>query len=264
MFVTNPKVSFAIIGAMKAGTTALSEALRGRADVFIPVREEQSFHQHIRTAIRGVVHPRAYEREFSGAPPGAVIGAKCASSIFYPHALQGLWWYNRRIRIIALLRDPADRAYSHWNMNRDKGREARPFEQAVADELARPIGVRHYTTRRGFFESYLARGAYAWQCRWALWRFPRAQILFLKSEDFRAEPEAEWRRVCAFLGVEPDPPPEHWIRHAREYPKAMDPVLRARLTRHFAADIRRMEKLLGWDCADWLASTRPDASPSDG
>jgi hypothetical protein len=252
MLVRSPKVSFVIIGAMKAGTTALAETLRARPDVFLPEGEEQSFHRHWPTAFKGMVHPRSYERLFDGAPEGAVVGAKCSSTLLYPHALQGLRWYNRRVKLIALLRDPVDRAYSHWNMNRLKGREQRSFEEAVAYELAHPIRLWHYPTKRGFFDSYLFRGFYHWQCRTALWLFPRDQILFLKSERFRAEPEAAWADVCQFLGIEAEPLPEHWIRHARVYPGDLSPDLRARLAELYRADVAKLERLLQWDCADWL------------
>lgn len=252
MYVFDPKVNFAIVGAMKAGTTALATVLRARPDVYMPERKELNFHLNARTAYLGIYLPWLYERRFD--PPAGVtaVGEASASSLYYPHALQGLRWYNRRMKVIVSLRNPVDRAYSHWNMNKAKGRDTRSFPDAVAAEIAKPFGLSAYFTGRRFFDSYLDRGFYAGQCETVLRKFPRENVLFLKSERMRGRPEATWSEICDFLCVNPDPAPEGWTSHVRPYKEPMDLGLRRELTARFEPDIRRLERLIGWDCSDWL------------
>jgi hypothetical protein len=84
--------------------------------------------------------------------------------------------------------------------------------------------------------------------------FPEQQLLFLKYEDFKAEPEKTLATVFNFLGVDA----ENYVFAADEifktsYPYAMPNEARESLKSVFAADIHEVEKLLGWDCNDWMA-----------
>jgi hypothetical protein len=112
-------------------------------------------------------------------------------------------------KLIVLLRDPVDRAFSHYNLMKRKGRETLSFEDAVAAEPHRlaseddkPSCEPHYCGEHHFYHSYLARGIYADQLQRWFNLFPREQIRVIKSEELYAQPERVVNETCEFLGVD--------------------------------------------------------------
>ena len=154
------------------------------------------------------------------------------------------------MKLIVMLRNPIDRAFSHWNMVRHKNNETLDFLEAIRREPERcreslPFQHRRYT--------YVDRGHYLAQLR-RLWMFfPREQVLILKSEDFRAHPEQVLKRTCQFLGV--DTEREFALREVSpsNYGATMSTEARDYLRQIYAHEIRAVERELDWDCSDWLA-----------
>jgi hypothetical protein len=182
-------------------------------------------------------------------------------------------------RLIALLRNPVDRAYSDYQMVLRKERETRSFEKAVGAEeatieakvgkwRARRIGGEDETSKHeedggGPDDSprqYLFKGLYVYQLvRWSKF-FDKEQMLVLKSEDFFKRPEEILKAVYAFLGLpewEPEAPEPRDERkkekHARtkrnkgRYEQEMDPATRRRLEEYFEPHNRRLYEYLGVD-----------------
>jgi hypothetical protein len=149
-------------------------------------------------------------------------------------------------RLIALLRDPVARAWSQYNLKRERGLETLPFAEALAREQERlstdpdPVGAawRHH--------SYKARGEYAAQLERWFAAFPREQVLVLKSEEFFADSARELARVHHFLGLAPVAPKHLKPYHMAEYPP-LDPVVERLLREHFASHNARLALLLGQD-----------------
>jgi hypothetical protein len=103
-------------------------------------------------------------------------------------------------RLIAILRDPASRAYSHYWLNRSRDREPLSFDDALEAEperLRRDRGSR-------FFYSYVDRGRYGEQLRAIATRFPADQIHVVLLEDFRRDPHQGFASVCSFLSIADD------------------------------------------------------------
>jgi len=142
------------------------------------------------------------------------------------------------------------RAYSHWNMERERQRDPLPFEQAIRTEAERcrealPLQHRLY--------SYVDRGLYSEQIQ-RIWRhFPAGQTLVLKSEELQRTPDAALARITDFLGVARFPPVQARIVHARPYQAPMSAEARDYLREVFAPEVRKLEQMFGWDCSDWLA-----------
>ena len=137
-----------------------------------------------------------------------------------------------QVRLIALLRDPVARAYSHYQLERRRGDETLSFEDAIAAEAARLAASPDYSSDDHRHFSYLSRGRYAEQlARW-LAVFPREQILILKSEDMYADPAAVIHQVEHWLGLPLWTPAEITAHNARDY-NALAPALRRRLTEYF-------------------------------
>ena len=154
------------------------------------------------------------------------------------------------MRWILLLRDPASRAYSHWNMERKRGRETLGFREALAAEDER---MRTATMHESRAYSYLSRGFYARQLArlWSL--FPREQTLLLRSEWLRDDPGRTFRRAERFLGLPPAALPEYAKSNPGDYESPLAAADRAALVATYAPDIRELERMTGWDLADWLS-----------
>jgi hypothetical protein len=177
--------------------------------------------------------------------------------MYWADAPRRVWEYNPRMKLICVLRNPVERAFSNWNMERDRGGDNLPFAEALRQEAERcraalPLQHRIY--------SYADRGFYCEQIR-RLWRFfPRAQTLFLKSEELRSRPQGALHRVFDFLEV-PRRPVEPRVVHARPYAAAMSRADREQLVRLYEWEVRQLERLLDWDCRGWLAVSPEESLP---
>ena len=156
-------------------------------------------------------------------------------------------------KLIALLRDPVDRALSHYHHEVALGREPLTFDEAIEAEPERTRGEEERLGREpGYFShtwwdyTYLARGRYAEQLERWLAVFPREQLLIVASEELAAEPGETYARVVEFLGA----PPHELGSYPRVYEQSyaeMRPDTRRRLAEYFAEPNRRLYELLGRD-----------------
>jgi len=170
-------------------------------------------------------------------------------------------------RVIAMLRDPVERAYSHYRQEYARGFEdAETFEEALDLEPGRLAGERERMLADPGYDSpalqhhaYVARGEYAPQLEAWRARFDPAQIHVIVAEEFFADPAAAYRGVLDFLGLPmPARPPQFKAFNARPA-GGMAVETRERLAAGFAEPNRRLEELLGRQ----LAWTSPNGA-SDG
>ncbi len=112
-----------------------------------------------------------------------------------------------RVKIIALLRNPTDRAISHYFHEKRNGKESLPIHEALEKEetrLAPVIEQRDYKNDVFRYYSYKARGLYKDQLERYLNHFPREQIFVIKSEELFSKPDITLNRVFEYLGVSTD------------------------------------------------------------
>jgi hypothetical protein len=189
--------TFLIIGAMKSGTSALCWSLRRHPDVFVhPAKEAHFFDERWEKGVRWYragFEGRDDARAWGEATPEYMRSAAlCAPRI--AETVPGA-------ALIAILRDPVDRAYSHYWHQRARGRESLSFEDAIEAELH---GTRAVRGRMDF--RYVDGSRYASQLDEYLARFPRESLLVLDFERFSAAPVDVMRRVFAHVGVREDVP----------------------------------------------------------
>ena len=91
-----------------------------------------------------------------------VIGEATPIYMYWNKSIERIYVYNPQIKLIIILRNPIDRAFSHWNMERDKGRESRTFLKAILDEESK-INSPNYSQNK--ILSYLDRGYYSQQIK---------------------------------------------------------------------------------------------------
>ena len=154
------------------------------------------------------------------------------------------------MKLIVILRDPVERAHSHWRLERRRGTEPLSFEAALdreASELPRELKLLLETSGyrdAPFSTSFVARGRYAEQLERWFELFPREQVLVLLSEDLVTNPAAEMSRIARFLGVPPWSAGSYRIRGAQGEAQ-MASGTRERLAEAFVEPNERLEELLG-------------------
>jgi hypothetical protein len=239
-----PLPDFLILGAQKAGTTALYAYLRWHPQITGPSFKEVSFFD--RHYVRG-------ERWYRAHLPirrSGLVGEASPSYLFHPLAPERVAGMLPRARLIALLRNPIDRAFSHYQHEVALGREQLSFEDALAHEdermegeLERMVRDPAYFSHAWWNYTYAARGRYAEQLERWLAAFPRGQLLVLFTEELATDTPGTYRRVLDFLDVEPLGLDDYPRIFEREYGR-MDPAARARLEDEFAEPNRRLAELL--------------------
>ena len=246
-----PLPDFLIIGAQKAGTTALYAYLRRHPDITGPSWKEVSFFDR---------HYARGEAWYRGNFPNALrarglVGEASPSYLFHPLAPERVAALVPAARLIVLVRNPVDRAFSHYQHEVALGREPLSFEDALAAEEDRLQGEDarlradpRYFSSEWWSHTYKARGRYAEQLEHWLEVFPRKQLLVLPSEDLLGEPERAHAQVLEFLCAPPHRLNTYPRVFERQY-EGMKPETRAKLADYFAEPNRRLYELLGRDLA---------------
>ena len=200
---------FFVLGAPKAGTTALHAALARHPQLYLsPVKEPKFFlcdGPPPTTGGPGDAHsyrewiwrPDQYERLFDAAPPGSRRGESTPFYLSDDAAHERIHRTVPDARLIIILRDPVDRAYSNWaHLWADGLEPVSDFLTACAEEPAR--------TEAGWgpFWRYLATGLYGRQLQHLFTLFDREQVLIIRYLSLVEEPVSTLDRVCRFLDVD--------------------------------------------------------------
>lgn len=241
------RLDFILAGAQKSGTTALHYFLSRHPRVTMGDQQEIHFFDNDALFVSEV----DYEQLHKHYPPLALstIAGDCTPSyIYYKPAAERIWKYNSKIKLLILLRNPVDRAFAHWNMQRFRGREPLKFLDAVREEKTRITGAPPAEARRF---AYLDRGLYGQQLERLFQFFPRDQVKAVKFEAFKEKQRETLTSVFSFLGLAPPRSIRSKDRNIVPYERAMNWEERVFLYNLFKDDISKVEQLLGWDCTDW-------------
>jgi hypothetical protein len=240
---------FIIIGTQKGGTSSLYEYLSSHPNVRSAYRKE--VHYFDLNYERGLSWYRAHFPLEANTDDQVVTGEASPYYLDHPHVPRRVSGALPSVKLIAVLRDPVERAFSHYRHNVSMRRESRSFADALKAELAEyPEERRKLEAEESYYSTmdhafcYLHRGIYADHvARWQ--RFvPAERLLVLKSEDLFARPSETMAQTWEFLGL------PHWER--REYPQVFAGASATldRDTRHFlqsfyAPHNRRLTEVIG-------------------
>lgn len=296
---------FLIIGAAKAGTTALFDILRGHPGIFLPeLKEPHHFAfrderpnlvapdgRYVRINDRAVSDPEQYRALFAAKDPTQIAGEASVSTLFYARSAAAVVEARPEMKLVAVLRNPADRAYSSFNHARRWGLETESdFDRALDLEPER------IEARCPLLMRYVAGGRYAQLLQPFLETFPRDQIHLIRYEDFRSDATNTLQDLLRFLGVDPTIEldvatssnvaavpatgnPLHALITADSVlhrvgrrvvplavrnqllppikarlfgrPEPLDPSIRQRIATETADDVVRLHQLTGLDCLHW-------------
>jgi hypothetical protein len=245
---------FLIVGAQRAGTTSLYKYLASHPDVG-RVRFGKGVHYFDTNFDRPLSWYRGhFPLEASRLPllsRPSLVGEGAPYYMYHPQCSQRIEATLPGVKIIAILRDPIERAHSQWAHETARGFETLPFAEAIEAEGERLSGAevdlvdpagRNFSHQH---HSYVARGQYAQQVDRLWGTFGRDRVLVLPSPRLFETPGEAYAETLSFLGLASHDA-EYEVHNARSYSK-IDPALEAELNRRFSASNDRLVAMLGSD-----------------
>lgn len=257
---------YLVIGTKRGGTTSMARWLLDHPDVasLFPAREtrkgtyyfdvnygrgEAWYQSHFPTTT-------SLERRSAKTGRRTIVGEATPYYLHHPHAAIRARRLAPDTKVIALLRDPVDRAFSHWMERSRNGVETLSFADAVAAEAGRLDGEEErmladpgYTSFAHQHFSYIDQGRYARGLERWMRAFPHEQLLVLRSEDLYEDPASTYSTVLDFLDMPAHTPAAFTAWNNKPKPE-FDSGLRAELRSILAPDIADVERLLGRSM-DW-------------
>ncbi len=249
------KLNFMIVGAQKSGTSALASFVAEHPDIMMSEpKEVHAFDQpQVRDGDLAIVRQK-YEEAFSGElRDQMLLGEATPVYLFFRDIARKLHAYNPRLKLIVLLRDPVERAYSQYSMEYARGDETLPYAVALLlekwrlsrdrDDYEPRSATRHW--------SYRARGMYSQQLASIYEHFQPSQILVLRSDALRFQHDRTLDRVFRFLGVKPvDVAPR--MVFDQETNVSDVPLVSALLRRSYRAELMKLARMVDFSVTDWL------------
>jgi hypothetical protein len=241
----DPRVFAIVAGVQKGGTTALFDYLaEEQALACSQVKEVHFFDDEAQA------WPTPdYDAYHANFPPfdGRPRLEATPIYLYWPNSLERIAAYNPAMRLIVMLRDPVERAWSHWKMEYARGAEARPFAWCIREGRQRLFEAEPWGFHRE--QSYVERGFYGEQMTRLLGLFPTGQVLVQSAEELRANPGQVFARVQNFLGLPAAAAPaprEANVGRDMDYGSALAPADIAHLRAVYARDQARLAELTGF------------------
>jgi len=243
------KPDFIIIGAQKAGTTSLFAYLEQHEDLKL-AREKEVHYFDLNFWKPNFIYRSYFPlNSFKG-----LTGEASPYYFFHPLVPKRIKKQNPKVKLIVMLRNPIERAFSQYNMERRVGKEnSKLFEVAIKKEDQRLEGeidkiiqkAPYYNSFSHQAHSYLSRGKYFEQTQHWLKHFSMDQFCFIKSEDFFTNPKGELKRVYDFLAIEEKYPENLKPKNVGDYPKEINEQTIKFCEEYFKEDMIKLETLLG-------------------
>ena len=241
------RLDFILAGAQKSGTTALHYFLSRHPDICMGDQQEIHFFDNDAHFVSAVDYEELH-KHYPPLTPSMIAGDCTPSYLYHVPAAERIWNYNPNVKLLIILRNPVERAFAYWNMQRFKGREPLDFFDALREEQTRIGGAPPVDARRF---AYIDRGFYGRQLERIFKFFPREQVKAVKFEQFRKKQRETLVSIFSFLSCKPPRSIRSKDRIIVPYERAMNWEERVFLYSHFAEDIAKVEQMLGWDCSDW-------------
>ncbi|MFL6238327.1 MAG: sulfotransferase family protein [Actinomycetes bacterium] len=286
---------FLVIGAYKSGTTSVHHVLRAHPEVFVPERKEPNFFAFVddpddqNPAREGSVLTEAdYRALFAAGGSARAVGEVSPEYMLNPSAAPSIARRIPTATLLAVLRNPVDRAFSDWVMYVREGQERETFSTALQLQTER----RRDRLATG---NYLAAGDYATQLEPYLRLFGSGQVHIWLYDDLAAQAEVVYAEMYAAIGVDPSVPlPAATTYNPGEVPSSpgarlamsvrrrvrasrrplplaslrarlsarleqrlvrptMEPAAREQLVEHYRPGVQRLQDLIDRDLSHWLS-----------
>lgn len=247
---------FLIIGGVRCGTTSMHKYLCKHPWIARPLTKELHYFGHnyrkglawYSAHFSSIAYKRMVDKLFGC---NIITGESSPSYIFYPQAAERARELVPDVKLIALLRNPVERAYSHYQLLSRRGHEPLSFTGAIDREPERArlhnnIARNESAGKEWLYEyfGYLQGGMYADQLENWLQVFPKEQFLILRSEDLFANPDEVLSQTFRFLGLPERTIPTRKAYNSGSYDR-MGEAMRTRLSEYFESHNQRLCDMLG-------------------
>ena len=247
-------VDFLIAGVIKAGTTTLFDHLKTHKSTSAPInnlKEVHFFDNDIH--FQNDVNYDIYHNHFNQNDKGKLYFESTPAYLWWYNTPKRIWEYNKDMKFIISLRNPIYRAHSHWRFNLNNRHCLQfgtpNFLKDIEEEHKRSKGMLPEQYRQ---VSFTDMGYYSDQLRRLWYFFPKDQTLIIRFEDIINKPLKTLSKVTSFLDIEPfnivDDIKSNVTKDKSKLTYREWEVLRD----IFVYEIKELERILDWDCSDWL------------
>ncbi len=246
------KVNFLIAGTQKGGTASMHKYLKQHHKICVSDKKEIHFFDRNKffTADQDIAQNyKFYHTHFSPKPHHKFFGEATPRYMYDEESIKRISEYNADMKFIILLRNPIERAYSHWNMMRDMGFEKKDFSTVIKEEI---VEIKASIPKKNRKHSYIDRGFYSEQLK-ILWSyFPKENICIVNSSDLQQEPLIALNKVFDFLNIPKRSDIKTKALNKREYLSPISKENQRLLSEIFKHDIEELENYLKADYSHWL------------
>ena len=238
-------LDFIIAGTMKGGTTAAITNFSKHPDISM-VKEEIHYFDKKSNYQKGI---EWYKKHFDYSKK--MVGDKNHDVMYEYSCLELLQMINPQVKIILFLRNPIERAYSHWKMTRDIFKNNKSFEYSVMDEINNRWNENRLA-KIAFWYHFVQRGLYYQQITEILKYFPRDNIHIAISEKIRNNMSEEYQKIFSFLNLNNynDNFEEVFISKSSDKLEKDSKIYKI-LQKLYSDDVKNLEKLLGYKTEWW-------------
>lgn len=254
---SRPLPAFIIAGAPRSGTTYLYNLLDHHPEIYLakPRAPEPKFFLVDEEYAKGLDYYS--DRFFSVSSPDAIRGEKSANYLESAVVAERIFQHLSNSKLIFVLRDPVERAFSNFLWSTRNGHETLSFADAIAQEAVRESCYAPAVRFARPF-SHISRGLYAKLLQPYLRLFPREQIKIVLHDDIVADPACVAADLMAFVGAAVILPPidlKEPVNTSRDRDQTRDQMLpqdlREHLSQLYAGPNQELQELIGRDLSHW-------------
>ncbi len=241
------RVNFIICGAQKAGTTALYALLSEHPEIGTGDKKEIHFFDREPYLNIPFVSQNRYHHHFRDVLEKPIVMEATPIYMYWKPVAERIYKYNPSCKLLFILRDPAERAYSQYKMEYGRGKESLSFDEAIEAEIN---GI---VNKQDRVRSYVDRGRYAEQLKRYFHYFTKEQMMILDYEKFKLHPKHTVYEILGFLGLDSD----SYIYLDRQLnvsdkPDKCPAAERKLIKSLLKDDIEELQDMISWDCSYWL------------
>jgi hypothetical protein len=253
---------FIIIGAAKAGTTSLYDYLIQHPDIYCALQKETFYFVNLRKRNWRLPYRSYFPTYFTKFSAEYIhkrkflTGEATPGYLFFPHCVAAIHRVLPNAKLIVILRNPVDRAFSQYHFFKNRGKDSHllTFEDAIANEKTefQKIGMSKQEYLYNFpRSSYLSRGIYVEQLENWFKFYPEEQFFICSIEEMSGNAQNTISKIYEFLDVENHILTDLKIKNVGQYRDSINPETREQLIEYFRPYNEKLYKLLGkqfdWD-----------------
>ena len=197
------KVNFFIVGAPKAGTTSLYSYLNQHHSISMSLVKEPNYFSHKEILAQELYYKtklitdlKKYHSLFDFKNSSCLYGEASVSYLFYNDVATKIKEYNENAKIIILLRDPVERAVSHYNMDKRLG-----FVKIDLQSILDDISLKNHML---YYQQYIHLGLYYSQVKKYFDVFGKENVCVMKYDDLSKDNKAFTNKITDFLSLDTD------------------------------------------------------------